>query len=126
MTLPSPRPLPSEHCAEAMCQVQWKYGLHARPSSNVARLAAAYSSSITIQRIDVDIRVSAKSMLGLMTLAAECGSLLAVTATGRDAAEAVEAIRDSFVRSFDMHEWSVPDANGVSVNAATGATYRIR
>lgn len=120
------RPTTPEHSAEAVCQVKWRFGLHARPSSAVAKLAAGFSSTIAVQMLESGVQVSAKGVIGLMMLAAEPGALLIVSATGRDATDAVEAMRDLFERSFDMHEWSVPNAIGVSVNTVTGATYRTR
>lgn len=125
MSLPPPQPMSPEYWAETVWQVTWRYGMHARPASNVVKLAARYSSTITLQRMDVDVRTVAKSIMGLMSLSAECGALLAVSATGCDAAQAVEAMRQLFERSLDMDEWSGADADGVSVNKVTGAKYRI-
>lgn len=113
------------HRAEAVCEVRWRYGLHARPCSSLAKLASGYSSTITVQRLDHNSPILARSIFGLMMLAAERGVILVVSAIGRDATDAVEAIRGLFDRSFDMHDWSALDANGVSVNTVTGATYQV-
>ena len=48
-----------------------------------------------------DMRVSARSIMGLMMLAASCGSEIKINATGVDAAAAVTALTDFVKRKFD-------------------------
>ena len=67
-----------------------KMGIHARPSTQVATLAGEFSSSVTIGK--EELNVDAKSVLELLMLAAECGSVLTITADGDDAQAAVDAI----------------------------------
>ena len=67
-----------------------KHGLHARPAADLVRLAARFRSDIKLTKDDMT--VDAKSIMGVMMLAAECGSELVVTAEGPDEQEAMEAV----------------------------------
>jgi phosphocarrier protein HPr len=64
-------------------------GLHARPAERLAREARRWQ------------RVDGKSILDVLTLAAEAGTRLVVEATGPDAREALEAIGSLFDRNFN-------------------------
>ncbi len=65
-------------------------GVHARPAAEIVKVAARFRSEITFSRDD--LTVNGKSIMGVMMLAAECGSTLTMRASGDDALEAVEAI----------------------------------
>jgi phosphocarrier protein HPr len=65
-------------------------GVHARPAAEIVKVAARYRSEISFLRDD--LTVNGKSIMGVMMLAAECGSTITVRATGDDEAEAVDAI----------------------------------
>jgi phosphocarrier protein len=67
-----------------------KIGLHARPSAEIVKLAAKFKSEIIL--IKDDLEVNAKSIMGVMMLAAEFGSTLLLRADGPDEAEAVAAL----------------------------------
>jgi phosphocarrier protein HPr len=67
-----------------------KLGLHARPSAQLTQTASRFASDIHISR--ADRRVNAKSIMGVMMLAAGQGSTVTVEAEGEDAEQAVEAI----------------------------------
>ncbi|GAC1517121.1 MAG: HPr family phosphocarrier protein [Gemmatimonadaceae bacterium] len=67
-----------------------KHGLHARPAAEIVKLAGKYASEITLARDELE--VNGKSIMGVMMLAAECGSTLLLRATGADAPAAVDAI----------------------------------
>ena len=73
-------------------------GLHARPADLVAREARKWQSRIEL--VADRQRADGKSILDLLTLAAEAGTRLVVEATGPDAREAVEAIGRLFDRNF--------------------------
>jgi phosphocarrier protein len=73
-------------------------GLHARPAAEVVKIAAKFKSDITMVRDDLE--VNAKSIMGVMMLAAECGSQLIVRANGDDAQEAVDAIAALIANKF--------------------------
>jgi phosphocarrier protein len=67
-----------------------KHGLHARPAADLVRLAGEFRSDVTLTKDDVT--VDAKSIMGVMMLAAECGSEIVVTVEGPDEDEAMDAI----------------------------------
>jgi phosphocarrier protein len=75
---------------ERTVQIVNKAGLHARPAAEIVKLAAKYTSDITVVREDLE--VNGKSIMGVMMLAAECGSTLQLKAEGPDAAEALDAL----------------------------------
>ena len=67
-----------------------KRGLHARASAKLVEAAARFQSEITI--VKDGQRVNARSIMGLMMLAASPGTSLGVEAEGPDAAEAMTAV----------------------------------
>jgi len=71
-------------------------GLHARPSAMLVQTASKFKSDIWISKDGRE--VNAKSMLGVMTLAAEMGSTLIIRANGPDEDKAVDAL----IRIFEM------------------------
>lgn len=75
---------------ERTVQIVNKAGLHARPAAEIVKLAAKYAAEITVVREDLE--VNGKSIMGVMMLAAECGSTLQLKAEGPDAAEALDAL----------------------------------
>lgn len=76
-------------------------GLHARPADMLAREARKWQSRIEL--VGEAQRVDGKSILDVLTLAAEAGTRLVVEATGPDAREALEAIGGLFERKFNEH-----------------------
>ena len=75
---------------ERIVQIINKAGLHARPAAEIVKLAAKYASDITVVRDELE--VNGKSIMGVMMLAAECGSTLQLKAEGPDAKEALDAL----------------------------------
>jgi phosphocarrier protein HPr len=73
--------------SERTLTISNRYGLHARPAAEFVKLAATYRSEITVRKDDLE--VNGKSIMGMMMLAAECGSQITIQASGEDAAEAV-------------------------------------
>jgi len=67
-----------------------KLGLHARPSAQITQAASRFAAEVWLSRNGR--RVNAKSIMGVMMLAAGPGSVLTVEAEGADEAQAVEAI----------------------------------
>jgi phosphocarrier protein NPr/phosphocarrier protein len=76
-----------------------RQGLHARPADLLAREARKWRSRIEL--VAASQRADGKSILELLTLAAEAGTRLVVEATGPDAQEALEAIGRLFDRNFN-------------------------
>ena len=75
-----------------------KLGLHARAASKLVNCASQFESEVFIVRNEN--RVNAKSIMGVMMLAAEQGSQITLRADGEDEREAIEAleklIKDKF------------------------------
>lgn len=67
-----------------------KLGLHARASTKLTQTASQFKSEIWIERNGR--RVNAKSIMGVMMLAASKGSHVTLEAVGADEAEAMEAL----------------------------------
>ena len=73
-------------------------GMHARPAAQLVKLASTFQCEITIARDGAP--VNAKSIMGVMMLAAEQGSTVQIAAVGADAEAAVEAIAALVSRGF--------------------------
>jgi phosphocarrier protein len=73
-------------------------GLHARPAAQLVKLSATFASDIQLEKDGVP--VNGKSILGVMMLAAECGSTLRVRATGTDEAVAADALVQLILSGF--------------------------
>ncbi len=74
-------------------------GLHARAAAKLTQLASQFTSEIHIAR--GERRVNAKSIMGVMMLAAGCGVTVTLDAKGEDAAEALDALATLFANKFD-------------------------
>lgn len=75
-------------------------GLHTRPSTELARYASGFQSEIFLYY--QDWKVNAKSILGILMLAANRGAKIRIEATGDDAREAVAALLDLAAHKFDV------------------------
>jgi phosphocarrier protein len=73
-------------------------GLHARPAARIVRLANSFESEIELSKDGVE--VNGKSIMGVMMLAAECGSSITIRATGPDAEQAVAALAALVAEGF--------------------------
>ena len=67
-------------------------GLHARPAARIVRLASSFESEIELAKDGLE--VNGKSIMGVMMLAAECGSSITIRANGPDAEAAVQALAE--------------------------------
>jgi phosphocarrier protein len=76
-----------------------KRGMHARAAAKFVKVASVYVAEVTV--VKDEMRVSAKSIMGLMMLAAAIGSTIKICGAGQDAAEAVTALTDLVARKFD-------------------------
>lgn len=83
---------------ETTATVTNRLGLHARPAAELVKVAHTFEAGIEIAKDGM--WVNAKSILGVMTLAAERGSELVIKAEGPDAEKAVEAVRDIVQRDW--------------------------
>jgi phosphocarrier protein len=71
-------------------------GMHARPAAEFVKVAGRFASDIRVEKDGLE--VNGKSIMGVLMLAAERGSKLRLSAKGRDAEDAVNALSD-LVRS---------------------------
>jgi phosphocarrier protein HPr len=67
-----------------------KLGLHARASARLTQLASKYPCEVWLSRAGK--RVNAKSIMGVMMLAAARGSTIAIETSGEQEREAMDAI----------------------------------
>lgn len=74
-------------------------GLHTRPAAMLVKTAARFKSDFYIRKDTFEI--NGKSIIGVMTLAAEQGSTLVIKFDGPDEHEAADAVEDLFNRGFD-------------------------
>ena len=79
-----------------------KLGLHARAAAKLTQTASSFHSEVWLTRNGR--RVNAKSIMGVMMLAAGKGASITVEAEGRDADEAVAAIRALVAARFGEAE----------------------
>jgi phosphocarrier protein len=79
-----------------------KLGLHARASAKLTQLAGKHACSVFISRNGK--RVNAKSIMGVMMLAAGKGSTVELETDGADEAEAMAAIEKLIADKFDEGE----------------------
>jgi phosphocarrier protein HPr len=77
-----------------------RLGLHARAAAQLVRLANAFSSEITLHRLDTNVTANAKSILSVLSLSASQGVGLRVIADGADEKEAIERITQLFADQF--------------------------
>lgn len=75
-----------------------KYGIHARPAALLVKAAGKFSCDISIGRKGAE--VSAKSIMGLLTIEGHQGSRLVVRAAGHDAEAALLEIAALFENKF--------------------------
>lgn len=74
-------------------------GLHARPAAMLVKTTGKFKSDIYISKDGYE--VNGKSIMGVLTLAAESGSTLEVRIEGEDEQEAMEAIENLIKNKFD-------------------------
>ncbi|MBI5807215.1 MAG: HPr family phosphocarrier protein [Ignavibacteriales bacterium] len=74
-------------------------GLHTRPAATIVKLASKYKCDFFLTKDGLSI--NGKSIIGVMTLAAEKGSQIKLTFDGEDEEEAAKEIVDYFNRGFD-------------------------
>jgi len=77
-------------------------GLHARAAAKFAETAGAFNAAISVSKDGQT--VAAKSIMGLMMLAASPGSQIELSATGPDADQALEALSTLIQNRFDESE----------------------
>lgn len=80
-------------------EIKNRLGLHARAAAQFVQTANQYGAEVTVTKEGQTI--NGKSIIGLMMLAAACGSSIEVVAEGPDAVAALAAIEALVDRKFD-------------------------
>jgi phosphocarrier protein HPr len=99
--------------ARRQVEITNRLGLHLRAADQFVRVARRFQCEIRVRHLGD--QCDGKSILDLMTLAAECGASLELEACGPDACEAVEAL--AVLVSTHFHE----DESGDSTTEPSGA-----
>jgi phosphocarrier protein HPr len=79
-------------------RIENQLGLHARAAARLVKLTSRYRSDIKLSRLDGRQRIDAKSILGILLLAAAQGTELEITVEGPDESDALAAVV-GFVRN---------------------------
>jgi phosphocarrier protein HPr len=88
--------------ASAEVQIVNKLGLHARASAKLTQVASSYSCEVWLSRNGR--RVNAKSIMGVMMLAAGKGASIVIEAEGEGAEAALAALQKLIADKFDEGE----------------------
>ena len=84
---------------EQMVTISNRAGIHARPAAVLVQAAKDYKANIYFEK--GKDRINAKSIMGILTLAAAYGVTLKIIAEGEDEKEAVAAIARLFETKFE-------------------------
>jgi phosphocarrier protein len=84
--------------------IQNKLGLHARAAAKLARIATSFQSDIHLARAGKNEFVNAKSVLGILMIAARSGTRLQISASGTDEILAISAIEELITNRFGEQE----------------------
>ncbi len=91
--------LPSLPCMiEREVTIRNRAGLHTRPASKLVKTASQFDAEIFLRRDNYEI--NGKSVIGVMTLAAEQGATLTLVVDGEDEDAAAAAITELFEDGF--------------------------
>jgi phosphocarrier protein HPr len=83
---------------ERRVTVENAHGIHARPAAEIVKTAAQFTSNILLEKDGLE--VNGKSIMGVMMLAAECGSEVIIRADGPDAEAAIAALAALIASKF--------------------------
>lgn len=91
---------------EKNVQIMNEMGLHARPSAKFVKLASSFPCNIELTKDGLTI--NGKSILGVMSLAAERGSTITIVADGEKESEAISALTE-LIHGFVDEEKEIQD-----------------
>lgn len=74
-------------------------GIHARPAALIAQTANKFKADISLEKDG--IRINAKSIMGIITMAAAYQTPIIIFAEGEDEQEAADAIEALFIKKFE-------------------------
>jgi len=103
---------------ERTVTVSNRQGLHARPAAEFVKLASTFESEIFVEKDELE--VNGKSIMGVMMLAAEPGTTLAIRAEGEDSGQAVDALVGLVEDGFGEDGEEDGDLASVSEDDAAG------
>ncbi len=89
----------SDERMERQVEIVNPLGFHARPAAEFVRLATSFHCDLWLEKDGVE--VNAKSIMGVLMLAAEQGSQLMIRAEGDDANDALAALGDLIAEGFE-------------------------
>jgi phosphocarrier protein HPr len=89
----------ADDVVEKDCTVRNKMGLHARPAALIVQTANKFPCEVTLVKDGQD--VNAKSIMGVLMLAAAQGSVIKVRAEGDEAQNCIDAICALFEKGFN-------------------------
>jgi phosphocarrier protein HPr len=89
----------SENIHSFTLEVSNKMGVHARPAAMIVRIASQFPGEVWVTKKDGE-RVNAKSIMGIMMLAAARGSQLTFDCSPSDAGELEKQMNDLFAAKF--------------------------
>ena len=78
--------------------IQNQYGIHARPAAMFVKTASKYQADVTVEK--GSMKVSGKSIMGLMTLEAGNGVSVKVSAEGADAEQLLDELQKLVEQKF--------------------------
>lgn len=93
---PAPQPAAAARREVKICNQK---GLHARAAARFVKTAAQFDADVSVRKNGTS--VSGRSIMGLMMLAAASGAVIEISATGADAAAAVETLARLIECKFD-------------------------
>ncbi|MEC4679609.1 MAG: HPr family phosphocarrier protein [Nitrospirota bacterium] len=73
-------------------RIKSELGLHARAAAKLVKLTSQFESDIKLSRLNVEEQVDAKSILGILLMAAAKGTEIEVMIDGKDEKVAMEAV----------------------------------
>jgi phosphocarrier protein len=83
---------------ERTVEIVNRAGMHARPAADLVKLAGSFDAEVRLEKDGLE--VNGKSIMGVLMLAAEMGSLVRISAKGKDAADAVDALSELVGNGF--------------------------
>ncbi len=94
--------MPEPSSLERSIVIQNRFGMHARPAAEFVKLANRFKAEVWVRKDDLE--VNAKSIMGVMMLAAAKGSVIAIETEGPDENDAMKALRELIADRFGEGE----------------------
>lgn len=85
---------------QRVVEIENELGLHARAAAKLVRLTSRYGADIKLSRLGEDQKIDAKSILGILLLAAGKGTRIRITFQGQDEESAAQEVVELFRTGF--------------------------